>query len=539
MAETALVSAIFAFLPELGLIALLVPPLHEGFHGAWGWALQLAVAVPLVLTPLVAAVAGGILAWQARPSRPVLRWLLIGMGAKATTLLCGALLLFLPGPQGPVRWMVFCLAALVLSVAAAAFPVPMMWAVIGHAVSSRRRPRIITRIVLAVLIVAALVLWARFAVLGFIERAQSVAALSVSPSGRVYAATGAGIFAAGPKSTTLRYLRCGSLGTPATTVVADARNAALVWAGLAMANALTTRLVESRDAGSTWHPVAGLPPADYILSAPSAIYAKHDHAFDTLWVNRSGQVGDWERRPLKLSKVEAQGRVRVSPSVMAASSERPGLVMLAAECRITEPAAGATEGRDLRALQPAPPRGAFAPQPAAETWRGALFRTRDFGSTWQSVPMPLLVENNAGEQIDDIAIIPGKPEIVAAATWWGFLISSDEGDHWRRLKRPQGEHPEVSGAPTVPPTIYLLVEGGLYASHDLGRTWRDVRGGVECIAVSPADPRTIYAGSWDGQWWDRKLRRDVAVTGGVYRSRDAGKTWRRLRYSYLPFGAER
>jgi len=130
------------------------------------------------------------------------------------------------------------------------------------------------------------------------------------------------------------------------------------------------------------------------------------------------------------------------------------------------------------------------------------------------------VEGNAGEQIDDIAIIPGSPEIVAVATWWGLLISSDEGRHWRRLKRPGGEHPRVAGAPTVPPTIYLLVENQLYASEDLGLTWRETRGAVSCIAIDPTSPRTIYAGSWRG----------------VYGSQDGGRTWRRLGYSFLPIG---
>lgn len=509
-AETVVFSAIFAFLPELGLMWLLVPFLHEGFHGGWGWALRLAVAVPLLLTPLVAAVAGGVLAWQARPSRPVMRWLLIGLGSKAMVFLCGVLL-FLPGLQGPIGWMLFCLVALALAVVAAAFPVPMMWAVIVHAIVSRRRARMIMRIAFAALVISAVAVWAKFAVTSFVERAPMVEALSVSPSGRLYAATGAGIFAADPKSDTLRYLRCGSWGQPASSVVADARNPSLVWAGLAMPDTVITKLVESREAGRSWHPVGGVPSGGYVVSTGSAIYARQGSGLST-WVNRSGNEGDWHERPLKLPKIEAPGKVRVFPGVMAASSTHPGLVFVGIEYSIS---ATRTQG---------------------ETWRGALYRSRDFGDTWERVSIPLSVENNAGEQIDDIAIIPGDPEIIAVVTWWGFLISSDEGDHWRRLKRPQGEHPEVSGAPTVPPTAYLLVEGGLYASQDLGRTWHILRGGVECIAISPTDPATIYAGSWQGQWWDRKRREDVAVTGGVYRSRDGGKTWRRLRYSFLPIG---
>ncbi len=354
------------------------------------------------------------------------------------------------------------------------------------------------RVTLATLVTAGIAFMGRYAVTDFAERAQSIEQLSVSPSGRVYVATRAGLFAAGPGTTILRYLRCGSLGRPATMVVADVRNAMLVWAGLQMPNALTTNLLESRDAGRTWHPVAGLPPPDYVLSTRSAIYAKHDHAFETLWVDRSGEVGDWEKRPLKLPRTEARGRVRAFPYLLAASSKQPGVVMLAVEYGISGTEAG------------------------EETWRGALCRTRDFGETWEKVTIPLLVdvEYDSGEQIDDIAIIPGSPEIVAVATWWGLLVSSDEGRHWRRLKRPEGGDPRVAGAPTVPPTIYLLVENQLYASEDLGVTWRALRSAVSCIAVDPTDPRRIYAGS----------RR------GVYRSQDGGRTWHRFSYSFLPFG---
>jgi len=368
------------------------------------------------------------------------------------------------------------------------------------------------RVTLATLVTAAIAFMGKSAVTGFVERAQSVEQLSVSPSGRVYAATRAGIFTAGPKAPTLHYLRCGWLGTPVTMVAADARNALLVWAGLEMPNALTTNLLESRDAGRTWHPVVGLPPPNYVLSTRGAIYATHD--WKTLWVNRSGHAADWEKRPLKLPEIEAGGRVRVFPGLMAASSEHPGLVMLAVSYGIS------------------------GIQPGRETWRGALYRTRDFGETWERVSIPLqyLAEHDAGEQIHDIAMIPGSPEIVAVAALWGLLISSDEGRHWRRLKCPWGEDTKVAGAPTVPPTIYLVADGGLYASEDLGLTWRLARGAVSCIAISPADPRTIYAASRGGKWWERATRRYISVEGGIHRSQDGGRTWRRLRYSFLPIG---
>jgi hypothetical protein len=509
IAETALLAAIFALVPEWVLLALLVPPLHEGFHGGWGWALRLAIAVPPFLTPLAAAVAGSIVAGWTRPG-PVWRWVLIGVGARAAVFVIAAPLLFLPGPQGPVRWVLFCLVALVLSVAAAAYPVPMMWAIIARAIVFRGRARMVARIALVILVVSAIAVWAWFVAAGAVERAKSIADLSVSPTGRVYAATGAGIFAGDARDETLLYLRCGAFGRPAATVVADARNAMLVWAGLQVANRLTTELFQSDDAGKTWHPATGLPSDCTVLSTSSADYA-YDAGFATLWVNRSGKAGDWRKRPVRLPKLQADGRVRILRKVLTASSQHPGLLMLVAECNI-------------------------AGVGGQETWRGALYRSRDYGETWEMLNIPLLVEGAAAEQIDDVAIIPARPEVVVIATWWGTAISADEGGHWRRIKRPQGEHPKVVAAPTVPPTIYLLIEDSLYASLDLGLSWRLARSGVSCVGVSPADPRTIYAGSWQGEWWDRAQGKNVQVAGGLYRSRDSGETWRPIEYSLPRLG---
>ncbi len=87
----------------------------------------------------------------------------------------------------------------------------------------------------------------------------------------------------------------------------------------------------------------------------------------------------------------------------------------------------------------------------------------------------------------------------------------------------------VSGVRKEPGTYYIAAtDGGVWKSTDFGRTWSPIfdgqdTGSVGAIAVAQSDPNVIYAGSGEG------LRRpDLSVGDGVYKSTDAGKTWKHL-----------
>ena len=85
----------------------------------------------------------------------------------------------------------------------------------------------------------------------------------------------------------------------------------------------------------------------------------------------------------------------------------------------------------------------------------------------------------------------------------------------------------VAGVPGDPNTIYLAhSSGGLYASTDGGMTFKPIfdagrTTAIGAIAVAPSNPHVLYAGTGEG------FPRNTAALGdGVYRSDDAGKTWR-------------
>ena len=88
----------------------------------------------------------------------------------------------------------------------------------------------------------------------------------------------------------------------------------------------------------------------------------------------------------------------------------------------------------------------------------------------------------------------------------------------------------VAGDPRHRATFYFgACSGGVWKTTDAGTTWENISDGyfrtapVGAIAVSQADRNVIYAGTGEAC-----LRGNVSHGDGVYRSDDAGKTWRSL-----------
>ena len=87
----------------------------------------------------------------------------------------------------------------------------------------------------------------------------------------------------------------------------------------------------------------------------------------------------------------------------------------------------------------------------------------------------------------------------------------------------------VCGVPSDPDLFYIgTVGGGIWKSTDYGLTWKNISDGklhsaspsVGAIAVSPSNPKIIYAGMGESD-----IRTDMIPGDGVYKSTDAGATW--------------
>lgn len=84
----------------------------------------------------------------------------------------------------------------------------------------------------------------------------------------------------------------------------------------------------------------------------------------------------------------------------------------------------------------------------------------------------------------------------------------------------------MSGVSGDARTFYFgAVGGGVWKTENAGVTWRPVMdaqpvASIGALAVAPSDPSTVYAGSGEAD-----MRSDITHGNGVYRSIDAGASW--------------
>ena len=88
----------------------------------------------------------------------------------------------------------------------------------------------------------------------------------------------------------------------------------------------------------------------------------------------------------------------------------------------------------------------------------------------------------------------------------------------------------VSGHPSQPLTYYFgATGGGVWKTNDGGSNWVQVSdttfksSSVGAVAVAPSDPNVVYVGMGEAD-----IRSNISNGDGIYKSTDAGKTWRHV-----------
>ena len=146
-----------------------------------------------------------------------------------------------------------------------------------------------------------------------------------------------------------------------------------------------------------------------------------------------------------------------------------------------------------------------------------------------------------GGRIHDVEALPGDPSTLYVATASGGLWKSvNRGISWTNLweHMPVSTFGDLAIAPSDPSVLYAGTGeqqnrqstswgNGVYRSDDAGTTWRHL--GLEetrhtgRVRVHPADPDVVYVAALGNLWRSSSDR-------GVYRSRDGGESWEKVLY---------
>ncbi len=179
---------------------------------------------------------------------------------------------------------------------------------------------------------------------------------------------------------------------------------------------------------------------------------------------------------------------------------------------------------------------------------GGLFKSTNAGTTWRPI-----FDHETTISIGGIAIDEMHPDTIWVGTGEanlrnsvsfgdGIYLSRDGGNSWRNmgLKDTQTisrvvvnpKNAAIAYVAAVGHTFGPNAERGVFATFDGGKTWQktlfidNVHGAAD-IDIDPSNPDVLYATMWH---FDRKpwTFESGDTNGGVFKSIDAGRTWRKL-----------
>ena len=273
--------------------------------------------------------------------------------------------------------------------------------------------------------------------------------------------------------------------------------------------------------------------------------------------------GAWLRYPLPGAEVKSLVAEPRVPGLFFAGTAHGGIYRSTDGGRSWKGTAGGPPfpGYAVSALAPDPVRpGTFWAALTGVVRGGLLARSDDAGATFVEVRR---WDERAGARALAVAVVSGR-RVVAVGGDGGIEISADGGASWRPSRPPLDPGSGISFLAFHPAKPGVLYSGSFrhpVRSTDLGRTWRRIAGGmiedteVFALDFSPASPDDTWAATcgWvyrttnGGESWTRYKeglldRRTHAVrvdpkepsrvlagtTGGLFESRDAGRSFRRL-----------
>jgi photosystem II stability/assembly factor-like uncharacterized protein len=144
----------------------------------------------------------------------------------------------------------------------------------------------------------------------------------------------------------------------------------------------------------------------------------------------------------------------------------------------------------------------------------------------------------AGGRVSRACGVPGNPLVYYAATASGGVWKSEDGGlRWRSVfdDQPISSIGAIAVAPSDPNIVYVgsgeanirgnaAAGNGIYKSSDAGKTWKHIwkqEGQIGTMIVHPTNPDVAFAAVLGHAFGPNRER-------GVYRTRDGGKTWEQV-----------
>jgi len=183
---------------------------------------------------------------------------------------------------------------------------------------------------------------------------------------------------------------------------------------------------------------------------------------------------------------------------------------------------------------------AAGPAPKAEAF--------DYAAIVKSLKVRNIGPANMGGRTVDFAVPEGKPSVIYAAVGpSGLWKSEDMGLNWAPSFHKEAtvavgavavsaSHPDIVWVGTGEATARNSVApgDGVYKSEDAGKTWKNMGLAetrfISRIVIDPADPDIVHVAAQGHLWGPNEER-------GVYRTTDGGRTWKKVLYVNPETGA--